>query len=119
MSLKDDLKRMDQSKDGGPLALACGGGRLEAMTVRGAKAARASLIVCGHSHVPFIGRDRGVAVFNPGSIGPKRFALPIVFGVIEIDFVAFRGLGGFFRKNRSVSRAAATRLQGVAGRSPA
>jgi hypothetical protein len=23
-------------------------------------------------------------VFNPGSIGPRRFALPIVFGTIDI-----------------------------------
>ena len=44
----------------------------------------ASLILCGHSHVPFLGRDRGLAVFNPGSIGPRRFLLPIVFGFIEI-----------------------------------
>jgi predicted phosphodiesterase len=42
------------------------------------------MIVCGHSHVPFVGRDRGLTVFNPGSIGPRRFQLPIVFGVIEI-----------------------------------
>ncbi len=34
------------------------------------------------SHVPFIGRDRDLAVFNPGSIGPRRFHLPIVFGVL-------------------------------------
>jgi putative phosphoesterase len=44
----------------------------------------ARLIVCGHSHVPFIGRDRGLTVFNPGSIGPRRMRLPIVFGVLEI-----------------------------------
>jgi hypothetical protein len=35
--------------------------------------------------VPFIGRDRGLLVFNPGSIGPRRFQLPIVFGVLEIE----------------------------------
>lgn len=44
----------------------------------------AKLIVCGHSHVPFIGRDRGLTVFNPGSIGPRRMHLPILFGVLEI-----------------------------------
>lgn len=44
----------------------------------------ASLVVCGHSHVPFIGRDRNLSVFNPGSIGPRRFGLPIVFGLIDI-----------------------------------
>ncbi|MGH8311073.1 MAG: metallophosphoesterase family protein [Steroidobacteraceae bacterium] len=50
-----------------------------------ARAEQASLVICGHSHVPFIGRDQGLHVFNPGSIGPRRFQLPIVFGVIEID----------------------------------
>ena len=45
----------------------------------------AALVVCGHSHVPFLGKDRGLAIFNPGSIGPRRFQLPIVFGVIEVD----------------------------------
>ncbi len=44
----------------------------------------AKLIVCGHSHVPFIGRDRGLTVFNPGSIGPRRMHLPILFGLLEI-----------------------------------
>ncbi|HEY6876634.1 MAG TPA: metallophosphoesterase family protein [Polyangiales bacterium] len=44
----------------------------------------AQLIVCGHSHVPFIGRDKGLTVFNPGSIGPRRMRLPIVLGVLEI-----------------------------------
>ena len=48
-------------------------------TERGAR-----VIVCGHSHVPFVGRDRGLTVFNPGSIGPRRMHLPIVFGVLEI-----------------------------------
>jgi uncharacterized protein len=49
-----------------------------------AKSEHAGLVVCGHSHVPFIGKDKGLGVFNPGSIGPRRFQLPIVFGVIEI-----------------------------------
>jgi len=38
--------------------------------------------VCGHSHIPFIVRERGLTVFNPGSCGPRRFHLPIVFGRI-------------------------------------
>ncbi len=45
----------------------------------------AQLVVCGHSHVPLIGTDRGLAVFNPGSIGPRRFRLPITFGLIDLD----------------------------------
>jgi putative phosphoesterase len=50
-----------------------------------ARRERASLVICGHSHVPFIGRDKGLSIFNPGSIGPRRFHLPIVFGVLDID----------------------------------
>ena len=45
---------------------------------------RADLIVCGHSHVPFITRhgegEGQVFLFNPGSCGPRRFSLPIVVG---------------------------------------
>jgi uncharacterized protein len=44
----------------------------------------ARIVVCGHSHVPFLGKDRGFTVFNPGSIGPRRMHLPIVFGMMEI-----------------------------------
>jgi len=46
--------------------------------------ARADLVVCGHSHVPFVTCDRTTAVFNPGSIGPRRFGLPIVYGVLDM-----------------------------------
>ncbi len=60
------------------------GPKIRADAARLAGASGARLIVCGHSHVPFIGRDRGLTVFNPGSIGPRRFQLPIVFGALEI-----------------------------------
>ena len=65
--------------------IAVAGPRLRADAVRHARAAGAHLVVCGHSHVPFIGRDRGITVFNPGSVGPKRFSLPILFGTIDIS----------------------------------
>jgi uncharacterized protein len=61
------------------------GPRLRRDAVARARSEGASLVVCGHSHLPFIGRDRGLTVFNPGSIGPRRFQLPVVFGVIEIE----------------------------------
>jgi uncharacterized protein len=61
------------------------GPKLRADVARVALRERASLVVCGHSHVPFIGRDRGLSVFNPGSIGPRRFQLPIVLGAIELN----------------------------------
>ncbi|MFO0745994.1 MAG: metallophosphoesterase family protein [Myxococcota bacterium] len=56
-----------------------------------ATAARADLVVCGHSHVPLIARDGALAVFNPGSIGPRRFGLPIAFGVMTFgERLSFR-----------------------------
>ena len=41
------------------------------------------LLVCGHSHVPFLAQEGAMVVFNPGSIGPRRFHLPICFGLLE------------------------------------
>jgi putative phosphoesterase len=66
------------------LHIAVYGAKIRADAARLARASAADLVVCGHSHVPFAGRDRGLVVFNPGSIGPRRFRLPIVFGVLEI-----------------------------------
>jgi putative phosphoesterase len=64
--------------------IAVHGPKIRADAARLATSEGARMIVCGHSHVPFAGRDRGLTVFNPGSIGPRRFHLPIVFGVLEI-----------------------------------
>jgi putative phosphoesterase len=58
---------------------------LRADAARLARAEQAGIVVCGHSHVPFVGRDKGIAIFNPGSIGPRRFKLPIVFGVMDVS----------------------------------
>lgn len=60
------------------------GPRLRADVRKRAKASDARLVVCGHSHVPFLTKDGAVAVFNPGSIGPRRFTLPITFGVMTL-----------------------------------
>jgi putative phosphoesterase len=70
--------------------IAVAGPRLRADVARLARAERAQLVVCGHSHVPFIGQDRELTVFNPGSIGPRRFQLPIVFGTIAITPTSVR-----------------------------
>jgi len=92
-----DLLTLDVAGDGGDLRLrilvthiAVAGPRLLGEVARMARAEQASLVVCGHSHVPFIGRDRELTVFNPGSIGPRRFHLPIVFGTIAITPEAVR-----------------------------
>jgi putative phosphoesterase len=60
------------------------GPKLRAEVAKLARAERAALVVCGHSHVPFIGVDRGLYVFNPGSCGPRRMDLPIVLGRIDL-----------------------------------
>lgn len=72
--------------------IAVRGPRLRADARRLADKHRAELLVCGHSHVPLIARDGATVVFNPGSIGPRRFRLPITFGVIDVgaDGVSLR-----------------------------
>jgi putative phosphoesterase len=70
--------------------IAVNGPRLRADAAKLAKSHDASLVVCGHSHVPLIARDRELSVFNPGSIGPRRFGLPIVFGMIELSPTSVR-----------------------------
>jgi putative phosphoesterase len=64
--------------------IAVAGPRLRADAARLAKGHEADLVVCGHSHVPLVAKDRDLLVFNPGSIGPRRFTLPIVFGTIDV-----------------------------------
>lgn len=85
-----DVLTLDLESDGERLLrillmhIAVFGPRLRADAIRLAERHEANLVLCGHSHLPFIGRDKGLSVFNPGSIGPRRFGLPIVFGVLEL-----------------------------------
>ena len=65
--------------------IAVAGPRIRTSVANLAKRHGASLIVCGHSHVPFIGEDKGLSVFNPGSIGPRRFRLPITYGLLDVS----------------------------------
>ena len=67
------------------LHIAVYGPKLRAEVARLAQAHAARLVVCGHSHVPFLGRDKGIVLFNPGSIGPRRFTLPILLGVLQVS----------------------------------
>jgi putative phosphoesterase len=64
--------------------IAVNGLKIRADVARLARAEGATLVVCGHSHVPFAAHDRGLTVFNPGSVGPRRFHLPIVLGVLDV-----------------------------------
>jgi hypothetical protein len=75
--------------DAGPLRImvvhiGVAGPHLRGDVARLARGEKAGLVVCGHSHVPFVGKQGDLAVFNPGSCGPRRFHLPIVFGTIAI-----------------------------------
>ncbi len=64
--------------------IAVRGPKLKADARRLAEGFAADVVICGHSHVPLVARDAGFVVFNPGSIGPRRFALPIVFGALDV-----------------------------------
>ncbi|MBX7078106.1 MAG: metallophosphatase family protein [Nannocystaceae bacterium] len=72
------------------LHIALAGVRLRADAARIAVGESADLVICGHSHIPLVARDRGVAIFNPGSCGPRRFQLPILFGTLELTRDAVR-----------------------------
>jgi predicted phosphodiesterase len=40
-------------------------------------------VVSGHSHRPLIRTKDDVLYVNPGSIGPRRFKLPISFAIAD------------------------------------
>lgn len=60
------------------------GPRLRSEVARLAVEHQARIVLCGHSHVPFLGKSNGIVMMNPGSIGPRRFQLPITFGVLSL-----------------------------------
>ncbi len=41
-------------------------------------------VVSGHSHRPRIERRAGVLYVNPGSIGPRRFKLPVALALLRV-----------------------------------
>jgi predicted phosphodiesterase len=43
------------------------------------------IVVFGHSHQPLAENLKGVLWFNPGSAGPRRFALPVSVGRLVIE----------------------------------
>jgi putative phosphoesterase len=43
------------------------------------------VVVCGHSHAPFVEQRGEILYINPGSAGPRRFKLPISVGELLID----------------------------------
>jgi putative phosphoesterase len=86
-----DIVTIDLCSEGGTLLklllvhIAVSGVKIRADVARLARAEGATIVVCGHSHVPFAAHDRDLTVFNPGSVGPRRFQLPVVLGVIDVQ----------------------------------
>ncbi len=48
-------------------------------------AAELSLVISGHTHQPALFEKDGVRYLNPGSVGPKRFSLPISMATIQLQ----------------------------------
>ena len=42
------------------------------------------IVVYGHSHKSNIYEDKGILYINPGSVGPRRFNLPISMAKLKI-----------------------------------
>ena len=51
------------------------------------KAAGVDVVVSGHSHKPSVEMKGGVMYLNPGSAGPRRFALPVTVGLVTVGDV--------------------------------
>ncbi len=43
------------------------------------------VVISGHTHKAAITQRDGVLYVNPGSIGPRRFSLPITFALLHLD----------------------------------
>ena len=48
-------------------------------------AAEFSAVIYGHSHRPLAETKKDVLYLNPGSVGPRRFSLPISIARLHID----------------------------------
>lgn len=48
-------------------------------------------VIAGHSHKPALADRDGVLFMNPGSIGPRRFTLPIAMGFLTVRGTSVRG----------------------------
>ena len=52
-------------------------------------AASFQIVISGHSHKPGIETRNGVTYLNPGSIGPRRFNLPISMAALTVTATGF------------------------------
>lgn len=49
------------------------------------KAAGFNIVISGHSHKPLKSEKDDIIYLNPGSVGPRRFNLPISMAIIELE----------------------------------
>jgi putative phosphoesterase len=47
-------------------------------------AAGFQVVVSGHSHKPSVEERKGVLYVNPGSVGPRRFSLPVTIARLKV-----------------------------------
>ena len=52
-------------------------------------AASFQIVISGHSHKPGIETRNGVTYLNPGSIGPRRFTLPVSMAALTVTETGF------------------------------
>ena len=57
----------------------------------GARETGAAVVIAGHSHKPSLAERDGVLFLNPGSIGPRRFTLPIAMAFLTVRGARVRG----------------------------
>jgi len=55
------------------------------------RATAIAAVIAGHSHKPALADRDGVLFMNPGSIGPRRFTLPIAMGFLTVRGTSVRG----------------------------
>ena len=55
------------------------------------KAAGVDVVVSGHSHKASVETKSGVMYLNPGSAGPRRFALPVTVGLVTVGDDGVKG----------------------------
>ena len=48
-------------------------------------AADINVVIYGHSHRPDIRHHHEVLYLNPGSVGPRRFSLPVTFALLHLN----------------------------------
>lgn len=49
------------------------------------EAADVRVVVSGHTHKPSVEERNGVLYLNPGSIGPRRFRLPVSMAILHLN----------------------------------